>query len=974
MSEGTYPTTIGPLALTTNWPALELAIQHRCGYVAPGPKPISLTVHLLPAAEVEQWEREGWFPVADARVVALPDSINAVIPEASYFLGPLIDWLWMSLAHYCRPEGWEFLHAAAVTEGDGVTLIIGPSGAGKTTTLFAFLDAGAQLLADDAMLLEGETVHPWCADLHLSPEQLERWPHLVGNTLDSAGKVRICPQALGYPASDGGMLKRVIILAEAGEPLGLHHPNLIPTGTMPDDLGVFGAAPVEFWGPRPAGMAERIAAEHRPDCPSFACITLFAGKAWCLGRWVESFVALNLPAHAHLLWLYNGEDPDYWQQLSNAAALLRLTYPNLQLWRDPHHYGLKDRQVAELYRQARTRVPEGCEFVFALEDDVLPEASAFWDMLGEWARRGGRDIVGVPVGHVYQHGEVTALAWEYERTERGVQIAPGVAVREARPQGKPAEVGGISFSCTLIPAKLLHAATLAPGNDNFPAGGYDHQFSREATAAGAKVVALWGVEAIHLKEEYPGTEVRLRKRRLLVLGDGEHVPDGPTWEVVGREPADHLSDRIEVRECDYALLTSADARLSPAYLDALIEHLAWNPQFGAVWGYQEGADGGMTWGSGAGCLLRRRACRGAKADTLEALRKWFAAEGWREGHTDRAHYHRLTEAESYLPARDPRREASPYRVLMTNRDQWGGLQPGFGGDMTQIHGYRQGLRNLGIYADLRGPDFADFAGYHLIHLHHVQFEWAWQAAEHDFGGGPVLLSTITHKLPERDLPKWYIERAVNPAQHLICYSRQEAAFYADLFPEKRIHVVPMGVDARLFAPRPPVEQGDPSVFMAGKLCDYKNQLSVLKACKLLDLPVAFAGFNEDPVEDPYVAEFMAAVERYPKARYVGFLHGADLWAEYDRAHVHVNASRFEPFGQVTLDALACGCNIVHTQHSWAAEQFGAVGSPCDPDDIESIAEAIAREVKRRRGWHGLRPPTWTEAARALLAVYEEAMN
>jgi glycosyltransferase involved in cell wall biosynthesis len=259
----------------------------------------------------------------------------------------------------------------------------------------------------------------------------------------------------------------------------------------------------------------------------------------------------------------------------------------------------------------------------------------------------------------------------------------------------------------------------------------------------------------------------------------------------------------------------------------------------------------------------------------------------------------------------------------------------------------------------------------LIHLHHAQYDWAWQAADTCLGGQPVIVSTITHGRP----PVSKLETVITRATHLVCYSRSEAAYYAGLFPRMADHisVVPMGVNPALFSSNGHVEP-EASVFMAGKINDYKNQLSVLEACKRLELPVRFAGFNEDAIHDPYTDEFARAVAAYPKAEMLGFLRGEALRDEYRRAHVHINASRFEPFGQVTLDGLAVGCNVVHSRESWSAEQFGRVGSLCDPGDVESIMVAIDTEMKRRRGWANVRPPTHIEAAKGLMAVYEKAIT
>lgn len=971
--EQTYETALGQVTLASDWGALHLAFERRCGWQFKGPRQVRVEVERVPVAEMPE-KPAGALDVMDAHVIVSSDCISAVVPEPSFCAGVIIDWLWLAIGKHCLPEGWMPVHAAAVADGEKITLIVGASGAGKTTALLAMLDAGMQYVSDDAVLWDSRTgdVRPWTCDLHLTPEQMqERWPELIGSTVDFNGKIRVAAHALGHDASSGGRLARIVVLANQGNDIHVSHEGvgmgeMLPLGSVDWDV------PIEWWGPKPSDLAERVMAGRDAPSPSLAVCTPFSGKAWALPRWLESLDALGLPHDARFLWLCNSEDDTFWKALQEKAA----TLPNVQVWRDTHRVGVKDRQVTYLWQQIRSRLPEGTELVMTLEDDVLPDAGAYAMLLREWQRREGGDMVGIPVAHTYMHGEVTALAWVYEtagpRTDPRFIIADGVAAKEAMPRLGPDRVSGMSFSCALVSRKLFDSATLAPGPDAYGAGGYDHQFCMDIAAQGAQIVAHWGIGTSHLKRETGGVrDVRLNARTILIVGEGQGVEDGTRYNIVGRTPPERLIERVG--DADYALFVSPSEDITAAYVDGLVDYLTWNPQLGCAWGYGKRQDGRMApGGSESAVLVRLAAARGAPEGMLRELRAWMCREGWGEGHTDRVCYAALAEAEpvTYSAPIDRRRDASPYRVLMLNRDQYRGAWPGFGGDFTQIEGYREGLRMLGVYADLRGGQFWWHEGYEIIHLHHHQYDWAWEIAETCDGKRPVVLSAITHGRPPRQI----MGRAVGLADLVVCYSVAEADFLSRAFPEKAhaMRVVPMGVDSA-FLSRNGNAAPEPSVFMAGKICDYKKQLMVLDACKRLDISVAFAGFNEDPIHDLYVDEFLAAVEAYPKARMLGFLHGQDLIDAYDKAWVHVNASEFEPFGKVTLDALARRRNIVHTKESWAAEQFAECGSLCDPGDTGSIVGAIDAELRKPCGWAGVRPPSHIEAARVLKDVYEEAL-
>ena len=77
--------------------------------------------------------------------------------------------------------GTQFVHAAAVGRPDGGLLIVGRSGAGKSSTALSCLGSGLGVAGDDYVLASGGT-EPWIHSLYssakLNTDQINRFPHL----------------------------------------------------------------------------------------------------------------------------------------------------------------------------------------------------------------------------------------------------------------------------------------------------------------------------------------------------------------------------------------------------------------------------------------------------------------------------------------------------------------------------------------------------------------------------------------------------------------------------------------------------------------------------------------------------------------------------------------------------------------------------------------------------------------------------
>jgi glycosyltransferase involved in cell wall biosynthesis len=115
--------------------------------------------------------------------------------------------------------------------------------------------------------------------------------------------------------------------------------------------------------------------------------------------------------------------------------------------------------------------------------------------------------------------------------------------------------------------------------------------------------------------------------------------------------------------------------------------------------------------------------------------------------------------------------------------------------------------------------------------------------------------------------------------------------------------------------------------------------------------------------------------------FLGFVPDPDLAALYTLADLMVFPSLYEGFGIPPLEAMACGAPVVSSNNSSLPESVGNAALMVNAEDIEDIADAMARVLGnsafRARlielGRIQAAQFTWHAAARKLLAAYTLAM-
>ena len=120
-------------------------------------------------------------------------------------------------------------------------------------------------------------------------------------------------------------------------------------------------------------------------------------------------------------------------------------------------------------------------------------------------------------------------------------------------------------------------------------------------------------------------------------------------------------------------------------------------------------------------------------------------------------------------------------------------------------------------------------------------------------------------------------------------------------------------------------------------------------------------------------------QHMPTGIFVGQLVGSDLARAVASSDVFLNPSVTEAFGNVTLEAMACGLPVVAAAATGATNlvRDGETGMLVEPGDVEGFAEALetyARkpDLRRQHGEAGLdyaRTQDWDEINGAVLKTY-----
>ncbi len=369
------------------------------------------------------------------------------------------------------------------------------------------------------------------------------------------------------------------------------------------------------------------------------------------------------------------------------------------------------------------------------------------------------------------------------------------------------------------------------------------------------------------------------------------------------------------------------------------------------------------------------------------------------------------------------------KVLMLGRI---GLFESGGGDKIQIENTALELRKMGVDVDIKTSLGVDVKPYDVVHI--FQLDWTsepyFYARKAKSAGKPLVLSPIHHNISEvkkfddsyafdfrrvsrilfkdqyhRDTFKnmyrsFFDIRKIPPT--LVSVFRGLKNMHRDVLEESDVVLVqtnleaadlkstygvtfdwrriPNGVGRHFLteaAYKNKLDVGD-YIIVVGRIEPRKNQLNIIEAVKKfrernnLDVSLVFIGTKSTRRHFEYVLRFNRELKKNRWIKYIGCVPYEEMPSYYHFAKVGVSASWFETTGLTSLEALFCNANAVASGER-AKECLGAYASYCEPDNVESIIAAVAREYFAKRpslDAATFGEYTWENAAKKTLEVYQ----
>lgn len=209
-------------------------------------------------------------------------------------------------------------------------------------------------------------------------------------------------------------------------------------------------------------------------------------------------------------------------------------------------------------------------------------------------------------------------------------------------------------------------------------------------------------------------------------------------------------------------------------------------------------------------------------------------------------------------------------------------------------------------------------------------------------------------------------------------SREELIKYSALKKED-IAIIPNGVDTELFKPSKPLFKKDKfTILFIGRLSKEKGINYLIQACSKLPFNYKLLVVGSG-AEKEKILSLIKGLKINNKVKMIGSIDHNKLPQVYSSADVLVAPSLIEPFGFVTLEALACGIPVIGSDLGGMRDIINDnIGIKTTPANIISLVNAIIKikndkfrkKLAKNCRKHILKNYDWKNIADKYLKIYK----